>query len=1000
MIAQGAPPQAGPSTKVAAVLLSYAGALLVVFPAAAQNADSEVRFVEGLRQRGWNDTALEYLDRVEEDPLAMPGFVQRIDYERAKTLAAMAQAEGGLASATDRVEQAAAAFEAFARANPDNPLALEAQREAATVLTTRAAALLDGSPNGSDPAARALLERAEQTMRSVLEETQRRVSLLPKPTEVRLDAESRAARARLRTNLAEAQFSVARIAFDKARTFPGDTETRQEAFDEAAAEFAALHERYPKKLIGLYGRFYQGRCLQEVRDYKGALNCYADIVNQPVGKPDFRRLVARTYWRRAQCLSSTGKADEAIAECNDWLDNTSSSERNLPEWLAVAYQLAEMNLAQAELAKQGSRSDRMVSDARRLLRVVADRPNQFQKLAARRLMSLSRSKSPTAQPKSFAEAAAMGREALERMSSASLAAKLAEKNNPEAAPELAEETGRYRSQATRAMRLGLRLAGPDDDPEEVNGLRYQLAWLYWEADQPHEAAVLGEYLATRHAESKHAAAGAKIALAAYEKLYQRANRETPGETGFESTRIAAIAELIARRWPNSAEAAAAQTLLVNTALAEGRVADARGLLERLPASKRAAAELALGSALWAEHARSGGAPDDPAAQDAAELLRSGYEGLSPTATPTPAQAAGILYYTQSLLAAGEADTAVEVLENPNNGPLALAGRRGAGLSKQLAVEAQKLALRGYVLQSPPQREKAVRLMRSLRKSSGGKGITGALVTLGAELQKQIQDLRARGEHQAASSVAKTFYELLTEVAESEDAADWRTRSWVADASLQLGAALSPAEARPYLEQAADACRELLKLAEDDPSAAPSPVAVLAVRKRLGDCLAAQGQYDEALGHYADILSSRNSMLDLQQAAAATLQKQGEAQSSVTALEQAIRGARPQPGGKNLFWGWLRLAKVTNHALQKAKRDGKENSPQAQRYREAFFDAQYNATRARYLAALAASDADRPKHLATARKRLAFMNQLYPEMGGPKWRAAFDDLAQDLEDAEL
>ncbi len=994
----GAPPQADLYTKIAGTLLLCAGALVVASPATAQDVESEARFVEGLRQRGWNDTALEYLDRVEDDPLAMPGFLRRLDYERAKTLAAMARAEGGLASATDRVEQAAAAFEAFAQSNPDDPLALEAQREAATVLTTRAAALLDASSNGADPRARELLERAEKTMRSVLEETERRVSLLPKPTEVRLDAESRAARARLRTNLAEAQFSVARIAFDKARTFSSDAEDRKEAFRDAADEFATLHERYPKKLIGLYGRFYQGRCLQEVRDYEGALDCYADIVNQPVGKPEFRRLVARTYWRRAQCLSSTGKTDEAIAECNDWLDDTSSGERNLPEWLAVAYQLAEMNLAQAELTKEGSRSDRLVNDARRLLRAVADRPNQFQKLASRRLLSLTRSKSPTAEPKSFAEAAAMGREALERMSSASLAAKLAAENNPEAAPELAEETGRYRAQAVDAMRQGLGLAGPDDDPEEVNGLRYQLAWLYWEADQPHEAAVLGEHLATNYPESKHAAAGAKIALAAYEKLYQQANRDTPGDTGFESARIAAIAQLIASRWPDSAEAAAAQTLLVNTALAEGRVDDARGLLARLPANKRAAAELALGSALWARHARSGGGPDDPAAQDAAELLRSGYEGIGPS-TPTPAQAAGILYYVQSLLAAGDADRAVEVLEHPNHGPLTLADRRGAGFSKQLVSEAQKLALRGYVMQSPPQREKAVRLMRTLRESTGGKGITGALVTLGAELQRQIQELRARGEHQAASGVAKTFYELLTEVAESGDAADWRTRSWVASASLQIGEALSPGEARPYLEQAADACRDLLKLAKEDPSAAPSPTAVLAVRKRLGDCLAAQGDYEEALDHYAEILARRNSMLDLQQAAAATLQKQGEAQSSVAALEQAIRGGRPQSGGKNLFWGWLRLAKVTNAALQRAKADGKEGSPQAQRYREAFFDAQYNATRARYLAALAATEADRPRHLATARKRLAFMNQLYPEMGGPKWRAAFDRLAQDLEDAE-
>ena len=183
------------------------------------------------------------------------------------------------------------------------------------------------------------------------------------------------------------------------------------------------------------------------------------------------------------------------------------------------------------------------------------------------------------------------------MNSAALAVELATENNPEAVDELCQQkASSLRNEAIKMLRLALSQAGPGDDPEDVCAARYFLAWLYWEEGRPHEAAVLGEHSwrpvtptastlparrswrwrPTRNCSSRRSAAG-------------------DADTSFESGRIVRdLARMIAERWPESPEAAASVTMLVNIALSEGRVDDAFKLLDKVAEDGRAAAELALG----------------------------------------------------------------------------------------------------------------------------------------------------------------------------------------------------------------------------------------------------------------------------------------------------------------------------------------------------------------------------------------------------------------------
>jgi hypothetical protein len=65
----------------------------------------------------------------------------------------------------------------------------------------------------------------------------------------------------------------------------------------------------------------------------------------------------------------------------------------------------------------------------------------------------------------------------------------------------------------------------------------------------------------------------------------------------------------------------------------------------------------------------------------------------------------------------------------------------------------------------------------------------------------------------------------------------------------------------------------------------------------------------------------------------------------------------------------------------------------------FFEARYNVIKSRYLAGKIAPAASRRQQFEKARKNLDQMANLYPELGGPNWKAAFDDLRKQI-DTEL
>jgi tetratricopeptide (TPR) repeat protein len=276
--------------------------------------------------------------------------------------------------------------------------------------------------------------------------------------------------------------------------------------------------------------------------------------------------------------------------------------------------------------------------------------------------------------------------------------------------------------------------------------------------------------------------------------------------------------------------------------------------------------------------------------------------------------------------------------------------------------------------------------------------------MGTALQKQMEELRAAGKQFEANRVAAAFAKFLDKIRAQEGEANWPTRIWLAQTyysmgTEQLGTSRPPGAVAPtgealskagrdYVTKARDAYQQLLTEISKDPKLAPSDTAALAVKMQLGECYRALGEYDKSLDSFYDILKEKETSLAVQRAAALAYQDRGR-HDDAKYFENAIHGGYVvKATGQNRIWGWLKISQVAGQA---AKQDEKFN--------DAFYEARLNISRCRYFAAMKQTGNARRQDLIKAKQTIQSVAQLYPELGGDKWKPQFEQLLKDIEREE-
>ncbi|HJQ81340.1 MAG TPA: hypothetical protein VJ828_15370 [Lacipirellulaceae bacterium] len=1029
-----------------AILLAVlSGAIL---PAAAFGTEPAEEFLRGLKERGLNELALDYLERMKTSPLVGEEFRNQIPYHRGVVLIEQSRQSADPATRSRLLDQARAELEQFAHDNPDSVEGAQAQMQLGMMQLERGQQVMANAkklPNETAydaervtqarearrhyDDARATFEQAAGIYSSELEK-------LPPTSSSDAEANQGIKRQEYRFRVAQLRYLSALTGFEAAQTFPPDDEEYRPRHEAAAKALAAVHEEFAQSnsVIGFYTRLYEGRCYQAIGEYQMALGCYEDVLTAPNVVLEFRRLIASAVDRKAEVFLAQEKYDAAIQECRACLESAEPEETKLREWLAVRFRLAEALQKKAEKLTAGSIEQRRLrAEARDAYRLVAASTSEYQ-LAARAAVSAldPQEGEEREEPKSFQAAYDLGKDALASYNAARLALPTAEKNNPEGVPELKTQMQQGKEDARHYFRLATTLIEDDTDAKLVNEVRYFLCWLYWEAEDYYRAAVLGEFIARRYPDHPAASSAAKLSMAAFEQLYSRAAAAggDNAATEFEARRMAGMAEFITRRWPGTDDADAAFNVLVSFAIRNDRIEEAEKLLGSASEQSRPRLALQLGNAMWIRYlelARSSGTsrPDEATLtklkQSAVEYMRDGFEASRAAGSVSETVAAAGLYLVQALLSDEDYDDAIKLLEDKEVGPLALVNEGHSVASHPaFVVETYKAALRAFVLVSPPQDEKAVATMKALEKAvqtSGAEGgaaseqLTRIYVGLGIELQKQIMVLRESGRGRQAERIAAAFAQFLDRIAARQTEADWPTRVWLAQTYYELGTAQRAATplrgvpatatansanspikplsgaARDYLVKAREAYQKLLEAGAKNPELPPSDTSMLAARVQLGECERALGQYKQALDIFSAVLKEKESSLAVQRAAAYAYQERGQAEDARW-LEHAIHGGyRLRSTGQNRIWGWV---KISNVAARAARTD--------QKYRDTFFEARFNVAKCRYLAAMKQSGAARQRDLAKAKQSIQSFAQLYPEMGGERWRGEFQALLKQIEDA--
>jgi tetratricopeptide (TPR) repeat protein len=1015
--------------------LSWLGlaAALPITVAAVEPAED---FVRELQARGLNELALDYLELMKTSQAVDDEFREKIPYHRGVVLIEQSRQSTDPATRDRLLEAAQTELQQFAASNPDNVKGAEANLELASVQLAggqqQVARMnqLDPEPT-FDEQRRTLGSKARELFanaRGMFEQAEAiysaEVEKLPPASSKAGDTSNK--RQEYRTRIAQLRFLAAQTQFEMAQTYSAEADEFRELNEAAAAQLSAVYEEFARTfIVGLYARLYEGRCYQAVGNYQLALGCYEELLNQPNTLPPFRKLIASAVHRKCEVLIAQEKYDAAIDLCNKCLNDAKQDEEKQPEWLAVRFRLAETLRKKGEaLASESLDQRKLFVEARDAYRNVASTPGEYQAEARTAAAALrksgngGKSSGETAEPKTFQAAYDLGKDALASYNAAKLALPSAQRNNPDAMPELQAQMDEGKDSARRHFRAATALVDDDTDVKLLNEVRYFLCWLYWESEDYYRAAVLGEFLARRYPDHPAAASSAKLAMASYERLYSQAasaaEKADDASTDFEAAQMAEMAEFITRRWPGSDDAEAAQSVLVSFAIRSNRIEDAEKLLAAASEESRPRLELQLGNAMWGRYLElSQGmgqqtAPDSNTLaqlkESAIKYLRSGFQAARDDQPPSESTAAAGLYLVQALLSDEKYEEAIALLEDEKVGPLTLIeGDNPAASRPVFAVETYKAALRAYVLSTPPDEKKALAIMKSLEdavSASGGSGeqLTQIYFGLGMALSKQAAQLRAVERHEDAARINAAFAQFLDRIAARQEDAKWPTRVWLAHTYYNIGAgerAESPSTqtkplsdaARAYLTKARDAYQQLIDDAAKDPQLPPSETSVLAARMQLGECLRELGEFKPALDMFSSVLKERESSLDAQKAAALTYQGRGQAEDPRW-FEHAIHGGyQLKSTGQNRIWGWLKISQV---AARMARNDEK--------YLDKFLEARYNVALCRYLAAIQRNGNVRKQDLAKAKQSIQSVFQVYDHRIKEPWRGEFDAVLKQIQKA--
>jgi len=1010
---------------------------------AASGDEPAAAFLEGLRERGYFDTALEYLAAAERNPAVKQSFREILLYERGTTLVEAARQERDAAAGEQKLDEAQRTLQQFVTARPGHLFSYAARIQVASVSVERAhqkvakAKKLSGTEQQTQfKQARDLYEQAGKSLAAVSGELTTKLKGFPAFLDAKQEPKRHAEKERFRQDDLQARLLLAMSREELAETMQRNSREWTQSLTAAADAYKATYEGNPKRAAGVQARILQGRCWQKLGKHKDATALFNDLLANEEDEFRWIRLkvmpLAVESWTAQQLFLEVWERGAKL------IDDARPSETRTGDMQALRLNVAKACKAQADLLKSKNLRDpqirKLQADGRKYVTDLSRFPNEHQEEARRLLAEFGLSESEIAarpEPKTFADAKSAALAAVETLQAASArvrdltgrqaGARSAEREDlKRQLAEAERQAARPRADAMQFCRLALKLAGDDTEIADLNLLRYYLCHLLHVEKSYYDAIVIGDFVARHYPDSQNAKQCARIALASLVELNSAGSNE---DEDFEEEQIEALADYMVKKWPGQPEADEALGKLIPLLVKGNKLRQAQEYVAKIPAqsAQRGMAELTIGHALWNNYLNAinqvrdweSGSQPLPAGTDlvakkqeleklktqARQTLVDGVERMRKSGDVNKVLAAAVLSLAQIYVDTDAAGRAISLIEDPKIGVLMLVNKNDpAARDDAVAEETYKTALRAYIsslatagTSARATIDKARGVMASLKRRiattpEGQQRLVSIYVSLARDLSRQMEI----ADPGVKKTLGEGFETFLKEVA--ADASDLSILIWVGDTYLGMGEAfggsaksLTP-QAKGYFVKAGETYQKILDQGKSDANFLPA-LAATGIRVKLAKTKKCLGEYSASRDLFEAVLKENPTFLPAQMEAARMYQEWGAAGSEERDnFVRAMIGALPDKAknGKNTIWGWGEIARVTANNAQ---------------FREQFYDARYNLALCRYSYAISQDDAKKKAdQLKLAKNDIGLTAGLYPELGGEEKKKQYDNLLKTIQQA--
>ncbi len=995
------------------------------------SAEPMREFLEGLRARQYFDWAMLYLDQLQERSDLSADLKAIIPYERAMTLAESAKHSVSPETQQRQLDQALGFLEQFTKESPQHSLAATANSTRAGLLLSKArvdilqAKLPTNKDNREEfqnkareqiTLARAVFDKAHDQYKAAWE-------IFPKFVDKAADPVKFEARHRAETNYMRAQLDVALCEFEESQTYDPNTSNRTFHLKKAVDLFRGIFLKYRATVGGLHAQMWEAKCYEEMNDPQRALGIYAELLTHP--PEGLKSLQDQVRHFRLICLNHDQRREYsmAIAEGEEWLKGAKQIEQRSAAGQGVRWEMVVALEKQADSSGVSpTEKDKLLRQATAHLTTLSKWPGSYRDLAQQRVRDLNmrvKGKGGSGDPKDFDSALTLGRDLVKRSGEKKtlLDSAIQSKQPRESVEKLRSDFNDLVKDQIRVLRLALSLADRSAPRADVNQTRYLLAYGYYLADKPYEAAVCAEAVAFNPTKDKQdeqtALDAAYLAVASYIKGFNQTPSELKALRDVDMRLMVRLAEFITAKWPSHSKANETRMLVGRTFAQTDQPKVAAEWFQRVPetAENFPEAQCAAGQALWQQYLIASieedvtlrATPEELSKWrgDAEKFLTTGIERLQKkiseqSKTPDDLVAAKAAL-AEILLGTGQYQPALDLLSKQPHGVLVAINvddqtRRPPHpnvRSARFASHIYQLLLRARVglQQLDAAREVMAQLEQLAEHSGGADAVTAVYVQLGKELEKELIRLKGAGDKERFNEVRKSFEQFLDGLYQREDK-NLSSLTWIAETYYGLAQSSldNAAESKTYFERAAATYLSILDRAKKE-KAFSDKDRIAGIRLRLANCKRRQGDFAEAETLLKQLIVERPRAADVQFEMAYVWFDQGKA-GKTDFLKKAVEGEKR--GQKGEVWGWTELST----RLQRLIADGRLET--RDRYGDKLYEAWYNTSLCRQKMGLAQpTTAKKQAELETAKSVVETFVRISVDIPDDWWKK-FDRLYRQIQ----